>query len=113
MSGGSMEYVYTHIYQATQDVAHILEKTRKRDIDDFDFDAERMENMTAEKLKDQVVSLMEKAVHALREAEVYARRVEWLDSGDDGFDSFVERTAEELHEVNTTKLEVEQEYDHD
>lgn len=113
MSGGSMEYVYTHICQAAQDVAHILEKTKKRDVGDFDFDANRMKDMTAEKLKDQVVSLMEKAVHALREAEVYARRVEWLDSGDDGFDSFVERTAEELHEVNTTNLEVEQEYDYD
>jgi hypothetical protein len=56
---------------------------------------------------------MEKAVHALREAEVFARRVEWLDSGDDGFDSFIQRTAEELHEVNTTKLKVEQESDYD
>ena len=113
MSGGSMDYVYTHIYQAAREVAHILEETKKRDVGDFDFDAKRMKNMTAEKLKDQVVGVMEKAVHALREAEVFARRVEWLDSGDDGFDSFIQRTAEELHEVNTTNLEAEQDSDYD
>lgn len=113
MSGGAFEYAYTHIYQVTQDVAHYLERTKKKGAEDFDFDAKRMKNMTGKKLKSQVVKLLEEAIHSLREAEVFARRVEWLASCDDGYDSFIERTAEELHEVNTTNLKVEQAAEYD
>jgi hypothetical protein len=36
------------------------------------------------------------AVTVLRRAQVYAQRIDWLVSGDDGPHSFVERLAEEL-----------------
>jgi hypothetical protein len=42
---------------------------------------------------------MMNAYVALRVAEVYARRVEWMKSGDDGYDSFIERTDEDLEEL--------------
>jgi len=43
-----------------------------------------------------VVAAFNEAVRALKIAEVYARRVEWLISDDDGYDSFLKRIDEDL-----------------
>lgn len=40
-----------------------------------------------------------KAVKLLRKAYVYAQRIDWLLSGDDGEESFHERLKEELNEL--------------
>lgn len=39
-------------------------------------------------------------IEALRKAQIYAQRIDWLISGDDGEDSFHERLKEELDELN-------------
>lgn len=40
-----------------------------------------------------------KAIEVLKQAEVYAQRIDWLLSGDDGEESFHERLKEELEEI--------------
>lgn len=52
------------------------------------------------KYPDQVIEKFKEGVKALRVAEVYAQRIDWLISGDDGNDSFIKRLKEDL-----TKLE--------
>ncbi len=47
-----------------------------------------------------VLRRMEEAVYALRAAAIYAQRVDYLLSGDDGEESFEERLQEELAELN-------------
>lgn len=42
---------------------------------------------------------MKEAVKALRVAQVYAQRVDWLLSGDDGEESFLRRLEEELKKI--------------
>ena len=43
---------------------------------------------------------MKKAIIILRKAYIYARRIDWLVSGDDGDNDFKERLKEELKELN-------------
>jgi hypothetical protein len=43
-----------------------------------------------------ILAKFKKAIKVLKIAEVYAQRVDWLISGDDGEESFLERLKEEL-----------------
>lgn len=96
MSGGSMDYVFTHVYEAADQVMHLMERIEGKDVSEFEQDASRMKDMTAHRLKDMVVALLRMGVMALRKGAIYAKRAEWLESDDDGYDSFVTRTLEEL-----------------
>lgn len=96
MSGGSMDYMFTHVNEAADLVMCLMERIEDKDVSEFEFDARRMEGMTAQRLKDKVVALLRMGVRALREGAIYAKRAEWLESDDDGYDSFITRTTEEL-----------------
>lgn len=48
------------------------------------------------KYPDEVIMQFKMAVVMLRMAQVYAHRVDWLLSGDDGEESFLRRLAEDL-----------------
>lgn len=49
-----------------------------------------------EALTDAVVKRLRDALICVRKAAIYAKRVEWLTSGDDGYEAFCLRTDEEL-----------------
>ena len=48
-----------------------------------------------------VLRRFEEAVYALKRAAIYAQRVDWLLSGDDGEESFERRLKEELAELDS------------
>ena len=98
MSGDCMDYAFSRIYQAAMDVKEYLYDAEKSNPSDYEFDAGRA-HMSPDVLRKKVIQYMMNAYVALRVAEVYAKRVEWLKSGDDGFDSFIERTDEDLKEL--------------
>lgn len=52
------------------------------------------------KYPDEVIAKFKDAVNILRIAEVYAQRIDWLLSGDDGEESFLERLDEDLRKLN-------------
>jgi hypothetical protein len=52
------------------------------------------------KYPEEVIERFKLAVKYLKIAEVYAHRVDWLLSGDDGEDSFISRLDEDLRELN-------------
>jgi len=39
----------------------------------------------------------------LRKAEIYAQRIDWLVSGDDGNDTFLKRLEEDLNKLENEK----------
>ena len=51
------------------------------------------------KYPDEVIEKMKEAVKALKIAQVYAQRVDWLLSGDDGEESFLSRLEDELKKL--------------
>ena len=52
------------------------------------------------KYPDEVIAKFKDAVNILNIAEVYAHRIDWLLSGDDGEESFLERLDEDLEKLN-------------
>jgi hypothetical protein len=82
MSGGSLDYVSFKIDDAVDEIQEALrvgcfsEETKER---------------------------FREAVVLLREASVYAHRIEWLFSGDDNEESFHSRLEEELNELEEDK----------
>lgn len=90
-----MEYVFSRIQDAADMVSDFRKETAAAPLSHFEFSAKRI-NMSAEQLKAKVLQYFDVGWGKLLEAAVYARRIEWLTSGDDGYDSFIERTDEEL-----------------
>ena len=76
-----------------------LYEAEKSHPSDYEFEAGSA-HMSPEDLRKKVIQYMMNAYVALRVAEVYAKRVEWLKSGDDGYDNFIERTDKDLAELD-------------
>lgn len=47
----------------------------------------------------EVLQRLKEAIEALKKAYVYAQRIDWYFSGDDGEESFLRRLNEELNEL--------------
>lgn len=105
-----MDYVYSRICTAAEDVeAAIRDIEEKTALDSFvpqEYYAnkypDRPEFKSAENLRAAVLKRMHDAAATLRKAEVYARRAEWLISDDDGYESFVVRTDNELAKLEAS-----------
>ena len=48
---------------------------------------------------DEVIEKMKEGIEVLKRAQIYAHRIDWLLSGDDGEESFLRRLEEELNEL--------------
>ena len=48
---------------------------------------------------DEVIEKMKEGIEVLKRAQIYAHRIDWLLSGDDGEESFLRRLEEELNEI--------------
>lgn len=65
---------------------------------------EHPEDLYHYKYREEVIERFKLAVHYLRIAQVYAHRVDWLLSGDDGESSFIERLNEDLVKLRQKEL---------
>lgn len=50
---------------------------------------------------DETMTLLKEGIRKLKEAEIYAQRIDWLLSGDDGEESFKKRLKEQLEKLKT------------
>lgn len=58
---------------------------------------------------EETLAEFKKAVHILKQAEIYAQRIDWLLSGDDGEESFHERLKEELEKLKNDETTTSEE----
>lgn len=102
MSGGAFEYQQYHIEEIADSIKQeIIEAGREipKEIwtknhwygSSFD-DSDR----TYPTYERKTIDIMKRAVYVLRMAYIYAKRIDWMLSGDDGEDTIVERLQEEL-----------------
>ena len=54
---------------------------------------------------DNVINEFKKGIAILKQAKVYAQRIDWLLSGDDGEESFITRLNEELNELKEKRYD--------
>lgn len=52
------------------------------------------------KYPDEVIEKMKEGIEILKKAQIYAHRIDWLFSCDDGEESFLRRLEEDLNELN-------------
>jgi hypothetical protein len=101
MSGGAFEYNQRKITDIADDIQKELDNQGKEKSkeelwmakDYYDDFPEEKNNYT---YPEEVQEKFRDAIKALRTAAIYAQRIDWLLSGDDGEESFLRRLDEEL-----------------
>jgi hypothetical protein len=88
MSGGAFDYAQHRIEEIADQIQESLAKHANGPKDEWFFE-----------MRPETISELQNAVSALRKAYVYAQRVDWFFSGDDGEESFHARLAEDLAEL--------------
>ncbi|MCK5610181.1 hypothetical protein KAR91_50370 [Candidatus Pacearchaeota archaeon] len=83
MSGGAFDYKQYQIYEIVDQIEHRLDP-------EYD-DDDSTSNYTKETL-----AQFQEGVKALKRASIFAQRIDWLLSGDDGETAFHRRLKEEL-----------------
>ena len=108
MSGGAFDYNQYKIGYIADQIDEVIvkngiEKTPQELKDESWRDPEWYikypEDKFHYKYPDEVIEKMKEAVKALKIAQEYAQRVDWLLSGDDGEESFLSRLEENLKKI--------------
>jgi hypothetical protein len=101
MSGGAFEYRQNQIDFIIEGIEDHLESMGKEreDVNDpygRDYYSNYPEERTYPVESEAVQQRMRRAIRALKIAKIYAQRVDWYLSGDDGEENFLKRLDEEL-----------------
>jgi hypothetical protein len=108
LSGGKFNYDQYKIGYIAESIEQEIRssgkpKTREELKEERWRDAEWYEKYPEElyhyKYSDEVIEKFKEAVRCLKMAQIYAHRVDYLLSGDDGEESFLERLDEELKKI--------------
>ena len=100
MSGGHFNYMQYNISEIYESINEQIRKNGKPKEKDelYSWDIEN-DNLNNYKYPDNIIKEFKKAVKILKQAEIYAQRIDWLLSGDDGDETFIERLNEELNNL--------------
>jgi hypothetical protein len=115
MSGGTFDYNQYKIRYIADDIEQEIAKSGKPKSQhelkndypwkDKAYFEKYPEDLNHYKYPDEVIAEFKNAYEALRKAEIYAQRIDWLLAGDDGEKSFLERLKEDM-EVLKAELEI-------
>lgn len=92
MSGGHFYYKQNHIYQIAVEIERLINEND-------DQTCNRFGEPIGRGYPPEIIEEFRTAVSVLRQAYVYAQRIDWLVSSDDGPDTFLTRLKEELEEM--------------
>jgi hypothetical protein len=92
MSGGHFDYNQCHIEDIAEKIEHLIASNNDDDIDYYGDPKGRF-------YSEETIEEFKQGLQALRIAYVYAQRIDWLVSGDDGEDSFHKRLRDELGQL--------------
>lgn len=109
MSGGAFNYDQYKIGyiadEIEQEISNSGREKTKEELDeerwrDPDWYEKYPEDKFHYKYPDEIIQVFKDAVRALRVAQIYAHRVDWYLSGDDGEKSLLERLKEDLEKLD-------------
>lgn len=106
MSGGHFDYAQFHIEQIADSIKDIIDKNMvevpdaQHEVWDYDKDG----NLYPEckyyyTFSEETINKFKEGYDILRKAYIYAKRIDWLLSGDDGEETFHERLKEDLEAI--------------
>lgn len=114
MSGGHFDYNQNRIGYIAESIETLIEnngraKTAEELKDEvwrgYDWYEKYPEDKFHYRYPDHVIEEFKKGVEILKQAQVYAQRIDWLVSGDDGEESFIKRLKSDLEKLNNTNNE--------
>jgi hypothetical protein len=92
MSGGHFDYSQHHIDMIAEGIQSIILQNNSTELNEY-----------GDKLgygySEETIAEFNEAVKLLKKAYVYAQRIDWLVSGDDGEDSFHSRLKHDLEKL--------------
>ena len=89
MSGGHFDYQQHHIQDIIRIVERIINNNENDELDEWG-------DVIGWHFSPEIMAEIEKGLDYLKKAYIYAQRIDWLMSGDDGPESFLRRLKEEL-----------------
>ena len=95
MSGGRFDYDQYRIGHICEEVKTIIYNNDSEEVNEWG-------DRIGEGLSPKTIARFQEAVYFLTMAEIYAQRIDWLVSGDDGEDSFHKRLEQELENVKNS-----------
>ena len=93
MSGGRFDYLQ---YRITEIVDGIEQEIRNNNAKPRKEDWFEPNNF-----KEETINEFKKGIELLKKAQIYAQRIDWLISGDDGEETFHQRLSEDLSKNGT------------
>ena len=106
MSGGAFDYNQYKIREIWEDIQRELDKQGKeKSKEDLKYYPEEyLEKYPEDRFnpvyRDDVQRIFKDGIELLKEAEIYAQRIDWYLSGDDDEDSLVSRLQSDLDELS-------------
>ena len=108
MSGGHFDYQQFKMVEIAESIQSLIDNNGRLMTDDELKDnfisKEELEKYPEMKYHysypPEVIEKFKEGVEIIRKAYVYAQRIDWLVSGDDGEQSFLKRLDEELNKLN-------------
>lgn len=97
MSGGYFDYRNYVLEEIAETIRNII--VNNRDPEWIKQQKEHDICTMFEPLPKEVLKVYEQAYKIIYKANIYARRIDWFESGDDGEETFLKRTKEELEKT--------------
>lgn len=92
MSGGHFDYAQYKIGYIVDEIEQLIYNNDSIEKDEYGY--EKGKHYSTE-----IIELFKEAVITLKKAQIMAHRIDWLISGDDGEESFIERWKEDLSKI--------------
>jgi hypothetical protein len=93
MSGGYFDYWQYHIGRIADDVEQLI-------LNNNDTTPNEWGGTRGHHYQQHTIDEFKRALQSLRQAAIYAQRIDWLVCGDDGEETFHARLRAELQELN-------------
>jgi hypothetical protein len=95
MSGGHFNY-------KQYDIGYIADEVEQIIIDNDSTEKDEYGDIKGCHFTPEIINEFKKGLKILRQAQVYAQRIDWLVSSDDGPDSFLKRLKNDLEQLENT-----------
>lgn len=112
MSGGHFDYIQYRFTDMYEDIEKIISKNGiEKSVEQIKADNPWLDLSDKKQLEwykydhnypKEVIDEFKKGVELLKKAQVYAQRIDWLLSGDDGEESFLQRLKDDLNKLEQT-----------
>lgn len=96
MSGGFYDYSQYSILNIKEAIATVISNNDSDDVNEYG-------DRISYQLTPETIIRFKEAVDCLEKAYIYAQRIDWFLSGDDGEDSFHRRLTDELEQLERAK----------